>query len=205
MAKPIRAGGARQGIILAARRLVARQGVHATTMRGIAVEAGVTTGALTHHFADKADLMTSVLRYNNHLIVRRITEAVVDRRGIAAIQATAECLLPFDDESLAIWTVLIAFWGHAPAQRFVVTEGDALGYLALRTWMVRLLNDAIADGDARRDVDVELEAERLLVMIGGVGLMVGGFPEQVESARGRARKLLADILRQLSSATAPTA
>lgn len=197
MAKPIRERGAQQDIIAAARRLVALQGVHATTMRGIALEAGVTTGAVTHHFADKADVMTSVLRYNNELVMRRIAHAVAGSRGLAALRATAESLLPLDEESMTMWTVLIAFWGHAPASRFIAEAGDSLGYLALREWFIRLLRDAVGDGEVRADIDVEHEAERVIALLGGIGLMVGGFPALVDQVRARARKMLAEQIETL--------
>jgi TetR/AcrR family acrAB operon transcriptional repressor len=46
----------RQGILAAARRVFARQGVTRTTLEEIAAAAGVTRGAIYWHFADKTEL-----------------------------------------------------------------------------------------------------------------------------------------------------
>src|SRR5690606_25140317 len=47
---------ARRRIVDAAWRLVSSNGVSAATMRAIALEAGVSTGAVTHYFVDKAEV-----------------------------------------------------------------------------------------------------------------------------------------------------
>ena len=46
----------RQGILAAARKVFARQGVTRTTFEEIAAAAGVTRGAIYWHFADKTEL-----------------------------------------------------------------------------------------------------------------------------------------------------
>ena len=51
----------RQELTDAAARLIARAGIGAATMREVAAEAGLTTGALTHYFADKRELLQCTL------------------------------------------------------------------------------------------------------------------------------------------------
>ena len=46
----------------AAARLIARSGIEAATMREVAAEAGLTTGALTHYFADKHELLLTTFQ-----------------------------------------------------------------------------------------------------------------------------------------------
>ncbi|SNR48182.1 transcriptional regulator, TetR family [Haloechinothrix alba] len=194
MVKTARDSDVKRRIVIAARRVVSEQGVHAATMRGIAAEADVTTGAVTHYFADKADVMAAVLQYNNHLAVDRISGRVAGRRGLDALGATVEALVPMDEESLHIWTVLIAFWGHVPAHRMLdswVTEGGATG---LRSWLVKIFRDAVSLGELDPDVDVERETERALVLVAGLGLMAGGFPQELEQVRRRTEDLLSDYL-----------
>lgn len=197
MTRQLRDPQSRQRIVVAARKLVAEDGVHSATMRGIALEAGVSTGAVTHYFADKADVMTAVIHYNNELIVRRVAERVQSKHGLAALEAAMEALLPLDDEMMTSWTVLIAFWGHAPAQRFVETENATLGYPALRSYATALLGEAAAAGDVAADVDVEHQADRMLAMVGGIGLMVGGFSQLQEPMRKRAQRMLQDLFDEI--------
>lgn len=199
MAKQIRDPESRERIVVAARRLVAKQGVHASTMRAIAAEAGVTTGAVTHYFTDKADLMLAVITHNNELIARTIGKAASGRRGLDALAAAMEALLPLDEEMLRSWTVLTAFWGQGPARQFVSAEGSSLGYLGLRSYVVSLLSDAVGDGDVPSDTDVEHEAERIIALMGGIGMMVGGFPEQRDAIRTRARVMLSELIAALKA------
>lgn len=177
--------------------MVAQQGVHASTMRGIARAAGVSTGAVTHYFADKADMMTAVLRENNTVFVKRIGKAAAGRRGLAALEAAMGAILPLDEEMLNCWTVLIAFWGHAPAERFVESEGSTLGYHGLRTYVMSVLQEAAEDGELIEGLELEHEAERILALVGGMGLMVGGFPKQLNFIRSRALRMLSELVEAL--------
>ena len=54
------AGVTRQALIAAARELFAEQGYHAVSVRDVTARAGVTRGALGHHFAGKEDLFLAV-------------------------------------------------------------------------------------------------------------------------------------------------
>ncbi|MGH3432137.1 MAG: TetR/AcrR family transcriptional regulator [Thermocrispum sp.] len=194
MTRQLRDPAARQRIVDAALRLVAQHGVPAATMRGIALEAGVSTGAVTHYFEDKAEVMAAVLHANTSLIARRIATAVEGKQSLAAVEAVAEALLPVDDEMLECWTVLISFWGHPAARRFVVDEGTSLGFAAIRRFMITLLQQAADSGELPAGVDVEHEAERILALVGGVGLMAGGFQQEREPTRRRARRMLTELI-----------
>lgn len=50
-------------IIEAAQRLIARQGVEKTSMRNIAEEAGITTGAIYYYYKSKEELLYDVMDY----------------------------------------------------------------------------------------------------------------------------------------------
>lgn len=54
---------ARIKIIEAAQRLIAEQGVEKTSMRDIAAEAGITTGAIYYHYKSKEELLYDVMDY----------------------------------------------------------------------------------------------------------------------------------------------
>lgn len=201
MPQAARQSEARSRIVAAARRLVARAGVHSSTMRGIAREAGVSTGAVTHYFADKAAVMDAVLRHNHDLATRRVVAAVEGARGLASITRTVEALLPTDEESLRIWTVLIAFWGHSPAQALLASGISAESEWGLRPLVVKGLRDAVSDGQIPPDSDIEGEAERILVLIAGLGFLAGGFAEEMHQVRRRTRTILARHLNELARTT----
>lgn len=49
-------------ILEAAKRVIAQKGIIGASMRAIALEAGVTTGAIVHHFKDKSELLHETLQ-----------------------------------------------------------------------------------------------------------------------------------------------
>jgi AcrR family transcriptional regulator len=53
----------KQKIIEAAQRLISNQGVEKTSMRDIAIEAGITTGAIYYYYKSKEELLYDVMDY----------------------------------------------------------------------------------------------------------------------------------------------
>ncbi|MDN5915963.1 MAG: TetR/AcrR family transcriptional regulator [Pseudonocardia sp.] len=82
-------------------------------MREIAAEAGVTTGALQHHFRTKDELLLFTLERHGHRWIDRLRTRA-DRPGPLpaprpVLRAVVEELLPLDDERTAEAAVAIAF------------------------------------------------------------------------------------------------
>jgi AcrR family transcriptional regulator len=188
----------RRRLIAAAWRLVAVQGVHATTIRAIAAEAGVTTGSVTHYFEDKAEVMASVLRYNNRLAAQNVLGAAGNRTGLDAIDRGVRAILPLDEERLRTWTVWFAFWGDRGAHRLVAREGGESGFGALTGWLTYVFTEAVAAGELPETLDPAHETDRLLVLIGGLGVMTGGAPQLLKAAQHRSSRMLAEHLAGLA-------
>lgn len=68
--------GTRQKILDAAMRSIDRAGYSGATIVRIAEEAGVTTGALQHHFGDRRGLMLAVVRDGYERMVADILDAL---------------------------------------------------------------------------------------------------------------------------------
>ncbi|MFE0019696.1 TetR/AcrR family transcriptional regulator [Amycolatopsis sp. NPDC059021] len=202
MARRTRDPECRHRLTAGAWRLVARHGVEATTVRAIAAEAGVSTGSVTHYFEDKAELMSSVLRYNNKLATEQVLAAVGDATGLEAVRRGVEALLPLDEARLRTWTVWLAFWGDRAAHELTAKEGGGAGYGALTGWLTRVFTDAVAAGELPSTVDPRHETDRILVLLGGLGLLTGGSPALLGQVARLSRRMLADHLAQLSPAYA---
>ena len=96
----------------AAAHLIARSGIGAATMRDVAAEAGWTTGALTHYFADKRELL--LCTFQASLEGRRAARAAGDPTDpLARLIASLEGALPSDDDRRRHWMVTIAFCAQA--------------------------------------------------------------------------------------------
>src|SRR3954468_19086864 len=56
-------------------RLASRDGLEAVTVRGVAEEAGCSTGALVHYFDDKEELLLFAFRTVADRVMRRVAAA----------------------------------------------------------------------------------------------------------------------------------
>jgi AcrR family transcriptional regulator len=93
-------------------RLIARSGLESATMREVAAEAGWTTGALTHYFADKRELLLTT--FQSSLANRRARRpADADADPAVQLRASLEGALPLDQSRRRHWMVTIAFCSQA--------------------------------------------------------------------------------------------
>ncbi len=77
-------------LLTAARALFAEKGFAGTSTEEIVRTAGVTRGAMYHHFASKEDLFEAVLRREQEALARRIQKAAASKRD-AWSQLKAGC------------------------------------------------------------------------------------------------------------------
>jgi len=75
--KAERSAGTRNALIVAATRLFAAKGYAGAGREEIVAAAGVTRGALYHHFADKADLFRAVFEAMEERVVTDVAEAAM--------------------------------------------------------------------------------------------------------------------------------
>lgn len=147
-----RSATTRSALVSAARQLFAEQGYAGTGREEIAARAGVTRGALYHHFDSKADVFSAVVQSVDDELAARVVASAAARRGRradAVIRSGARAYI----EACA----------EADVARIMVDARSVLGDAALRTMsastcqaLVRAgLEQAAAEGaDLPGDVDV---------------------------------------------------
>jgi AcrR family transcriptional regulator len=166
MPKVVDADQRRSELADAAARVIARSGIDGASLRDVAAEAGWTTGALVHYFANKRELLAFTLQAS--LDRRRLRHA--DRSALApgdALRATLRSALPTTPESTLHWIVTLAFAAQASADpRLAAIQRDA--YLHFRATVTGLVGRDRGDAEPRA-VD-ECEAERLIALVNGIAL-----------------------------------
>jgi len=167
----------RAELAAAAARVIARSGVSGATMREVAAEAGWTTGALTHHFSDKRDLLEFTLATS--LEQRR--ERRERRRHLPpedALRATLVDALPITEASRLHWTVTVAFCAQATGDPgLAATQRDA--YREFRADVAHLVTAA----ERVPPDSAEAEAERLIALLDGIALQALFDPETWQPER----------------------
>ena len=171
-------------------RTAATRGLHATGMREVAAEAGVSLRLVQYYFGTKEELLLAAMQHLAARFGARATARFKEASGsgglanprdvIAAILAEA---LPADEESRTfhvIYTAYLALSLTDPAlaiSPLVKNSGAVIGVLAAQ---LRTAQDA---GDAPADLDPDLEALSLMVMSGGLATSVVVGHSSVEQAQ----------------------
>ncbi len=161
----------------AAARVIARAGISGATMREVAAEAGWTTGALTHYFSDKGDL----LRFTLETSLARRRAQRPRRRELGphdALRASLASALPTDDDARLHWTVTVAFCAQASADaRLAELQRDA--YRDFLADISALIESAgRASGAA-----ATAEASRLIALVDGIAVQALFDPESWPASR----------------------
>jgi len=174
----------REQIAGLAASIVAREGLHALTMRRLAAEAGTSRAIVSTYFRDMRDLVLETFHWVSARQVERIEAAEAQGLGVAGC---VESLLPLDEESLADWRVTIAFLGYAVAdEELAAIERGRLDGAVVR--FERVL--ATEQGLSRPTAQTRREAERIVSSLLGVAIDHSFDPSA--HAQPRMRKQMVD-------------
>lgn len=149
----------RQRLLGAARRLFTSRGYEAATIRDIASEADLSTGAVFASFSDKADLFNEVIIADCEALFQRM--AAVEDAGSAAETLLNLLTLGYDQhhEQLPLTQAALGFsWVRN-------TEHEARYRKVLRLVLDRLaqvLRQGVERGELSPELDVQLTSEMLL-------------------------------------------
>lgn len=185
----------RRAIAEAAIRVIDRVGLDAARLRDVAREGRVTTGAVTHYFASKDDVLEAAMAEVVRRILDRQSDQALGRQPIAGLIEAASAFLPLDEERLRDWRVWFAFWGRAAvdARYRALHRGYYADITASLTRSLTLLRDAAR---LRNGADPAILADAVIAAVDGIGVRATHEPEHWPPARQVAtlRLLLEPIL-----------
>ncbi len=146
----------RAGILAAARRLFARQGVAASTMDDIARVAGVSRPTVFNYFPSK-NLLLAALVHEMEARFLKLIEAQFDEPGTAAqrLAAVFGWTASRVEESAELSRVLIG----ASETTFGAAPDSAVRTERTHQAFTRVLDQGRREGNVRRDVPTEVLAE----------------------------------------------
>ena len=122
----------RAAIAAAAAGAIADEGIEAVTMKGIAARAGVTTGAVTHYFNDKDEVILAALLFVDAAMRSRLDVAL--ERGQSLVDALLAAL-PNDPASRRDWRVWRVFTNAASRSDLLMSHYRAANTAWLDTAM----------------------------------------------------------------------
>lgn len=183
--------------------MILREGLAGVTVRGVAAEAGWSTGSLRHYFSNQHELQAYVVRATTDTLRRRVLPRVqrprTQRSLVERIASIVEEMLPLDAErreEYALWLAVVEWERQHPPEGGSVTWSDQR---ALYRQCIALLRGHETSGDLsqaalpHRDAQVELWAALLHTFTDGLASQLTNTPGEVSS--GTAARLLRALLR----------
>jgi AcrR family transcriptional regulator len=172
-------------------RAAAARGLHATGMREVAAEAGVSLRLVQYYFGTKEELLLAGMQ---HLAVRFSERAMTRiRRSKAAgapagprdvIAAILTEGLPADDEQRTFTVLYTAYFALSLTDPALAIGPLARNSTAVIDVVAAQLRSAQAAGDTPADLDPDLEALSLLAMSAGLGTSILGGQSTPGQAQG---------------------
>jgi len=164
-------------------RVMAREGIEGVSVRGIAAEAGYSTGVIAHYFKNKDDVVRSALVRVWRREADRIAARTAGLSGMAALRETVGEVLPSGEERKLEMAVWLCFWGRAVGDERLIAEQRRY-YGTWRALLRQRLVEAQKLGEVSQELDPAAEAVRLAALIDGIGIQA-----VFESERFSDRKL----------------
>lgn len=177
-------------------RVASRDGLDAVTLRAVSAEAGWSTGALNHYFADKEALLVFAFQITAERVGRRLAVAAeVVCEPIELVRIMLTCGLPLDAERRAEVRVWFAFLGLA-LTRPALARAQRDAYRTWRAMVTRALAEAQERGQVQSALDPEREAAGLVALVDGLAVQASFEPRAI--GRARQLELLDERLAQLA-------
>ena len=168
----------REELIAAVWRVIARDGLDASTIRAIAKETDSSAGALSHYFKDKDDILTFALKLSHRRIRERQNRKLDGLKGVEALRELVLDNLPLDEERELETRLEVGYWARS-LTRPEVRKVQGMEAAVLHKRMVALIIEAQRRGDVDGETAASTIAERLLALIDGLSLHALLYPERL--------------------------
>jgi len=171
-------------------RTAATRGLHATGMREVAAEAGVSVRLVQYYFGTKEELLLAAMQHLAARFAARATARFREASGsggppgprdiIAAILTEG---LPVDDERRTFTVLYTAYFALSLTDPALAIAPLVKNSTAVIDVVAAQLRAAQAAGETPAHVDPDLEAFSLLAMSAGLGTSVLGGQSSPEQAQ----------------------
>jgi AcrR family transcriptional regulator len=170
----------RRDLADAACRVIARNGLAATTLADVAEESGWSIGSIRHYFPNKDELIASALWRVGERVDERIRDRTAGGMTMKDLRTAATELLPLDADRRVEAVVHLAFLAQAAV---VPALGDASEGAAQRLQepLAARIAYAVQAGELPAGLDAEHEAARLRVLLDGLRLQLVTTPRQTSA------------------------
>jgi AcrR family transcriptional regulator len=184
-------------VLDAAAQLIAERGTTKASFAEIAAVAGCSHGLPHYLFGSKAKMLDAlVVEFADQLSERFVAEAVGDATGLDALRKVLRAFVRSLDEpwawTRALYVLLGESLGSAPELRPALNAYHERLRVHIGGW----IDEGIAAGEVRADVDTRAAAVVVVGIVRGIGFQVLSDPEPFD-VRSLAREAVAAVDRYL--------
>jgi AcrR family transcriptional regulator len=155
----------------AALRVIMRAGVAGLTVREVAKEAGFTTGALTHYFQSKDQVLIEASEYSAKLVRPKMERSALEPSAIEALRKVIADALPTTRVIRGTWRIWVGFWERSSYNPEVARVMRAR-YAEWRGRLAAQIRRAQKQGEMPNTFDADLAAQELVALIDGIAVQV---------------------------------
>lgn len=171
----------REEILQAAMRVIRAVGLDGTTTRAIAREAGTSSGGLSHYFADKDDILRSILVMTHRRSRERQAKALAGKSALDKLWALLLDNLPLDEERSVETLMEMTFWPRAVSSAELRKFQDEAAHELLAS-LGKLIGEVREAGQLASHLSDADLAEVLIGVIDGFSVHYELFPERLPPA-----------------------
>ncbi|WP_090908170.1 TetR/AcrR family transcriptional regulator [Paenibacillus sp. cl141a] len=171
-------------------KIISEQGIQHATSRTIAKEAGLSQGALRHYFPTQESLLIFAMELVKEKVVIRLTN--LEEKELTPAERIVEYLvelIPTDQQTLLEMEVWFAFVTFGKTH-----QGFDINYEELQTAIKDCIVYLKKEG-LLREVDEELEKEKLYAFMNGMALNLYLEPQKMD--RERSKEMIKDYLKSI--------
>ncbi|AMM22237.1 hypothetical protein AX769_05170 [Frondihabitans sp. PAMC 28766] len=173
-----RAQATRAAIVLAAATVFAERGYARTTLDGVAVEAGVTKGALYFHFASKHDLANAVIAEETRVMTEGADRIL--RLEVSSLETLILLIRAFTERIVA--DVVVAAGVKLTTEELVARLDIDEPYETWGALYADLFGKAIAEGDVVAAYSPDALSRFLISLFTGVQLVSNSLTQRADAA-----------------------
>jgi AcrR family transcriptional regulator len=151
----------------AACRVIARNGLGATTLADVAEESGWSIGSIRHYFPNKDELIAAALWRVGERVDDRIRRRTGGGMTVKDLRAAAIELLPLDADGRQDSVVYLAFLAQVAVVPALADAAEGAAQ-RLQEPLAGRIACAIQAGELPTSLDAEQEAARLRVLLDGL-------------------------------------
>jgi len=159
----------RKSIAHAAWKIIKEEGIEKASIRRVAVEAGMSAGALRHYFSSKDEMLLFIMDYYVEEGKKRSQRKNWSKNPLQAVEEVLLELVPIDEEKKIETSVWWIFALRSLISDTLEEKKDEMtnGTYELANSMIEIL---VLQGFLSDSINVELEKSRLSVLIEGLSI-----------------------------------